>query len=91
MLKHSPESAAAGNATAKAVQSFVLAGFPEAAVAKLTTESMPTFMSADGGTAPRVSRISSLTSADQWDMQLHIAPMCTEANLNMSMSTLYVC
>lgn len=43
-----------GNATAKAVQAFVLAGFPSAAVAKLTDASMPTFMASDGGTAPRV-------------------------------------
>lgn len=51
----------AGNATAKAVQAFVLGGFPEAAVAKLTGDSMPTFMAADGGTAPRVRYAKSST------------------------------
>ena len=54
----------AGNATIKAVQAFVWGGFPAAAIAQLTTDDMPAFMSADGGKAPRVGACSIISQAD---------------------------
>jgi hypothetical protein len=68
----------AGNATTKAVQAFVHGGFPEAAVAPLNAASIPTFMAADGGTAPRVTADcpARLRSADAESQGSSISGQC---------------
>ncbi len=53
----------AGEPTAKAMQAFVMDGFPAGAVAPLTADSMSAFMGADGGRSPRVTSFSQVIVA----------------------------